>query len=94
MCETSPACGLALLNLWADPRIRPHPRTRILASLLVRGWLLRRWYLGLGEMAKLPQAVVFRQSWFGCERGPVDEAAQREAGTVEPVALSEVGHIE
>jgi hypothetical protein len=45
-------------------------------------------------MAKLPQAVVIGQFWFGCERGPVDQAAQREAGAVEPVALFEAGHIE
>jgi hypothetical protein len=45
-------------------------------------------------MAKLPQAVVLGQFWFGCERGPVDQAAQREAGAVEPLALLEVSHIE
>lgn len=44
-------------------------RARILACLLVRGCLLRRWYLGLGEMTKLPQAVVLRQFWFWRERG-------------------------
>jgi hypothetical protein len=50
--------------------------------------------LSLGEMAKLPQAVVLRQFWLGCERGPVDEAAERKADAVKPVAPFEVGHIE
>jgi hypothetical protein len=50
--------------------------------------------LSLGEMKELPQAVALRQFWFGCERGPVDEAAQCEADAVEPLALFEVGHLE
>src|SRR5689334_2467496 len=56
--------------------------------------LLLRWYMGLGEVTELPEAMVLRQLWFGRERGPVDEAAQREAGAVEPLALPEAGHIE
>src|SRR5579859_4980831 len=56
--------------------------------------LLCRWHFSLGEMAELPQAVVLRQFWFGRVRGPVDEAAQREAGPVEPLALLEARHVE
>jgi hypothetical protein len=50
--------------------------------------------LGFGEVTKLPQAVVLRQLCFGCERGSVDEAAQREARPVEPLALLEIGRVE
>jgi hypothetical protein len=45
-------------------------------------------------VTELPQTVVFRQFGFGRERRPVDEAAHREAGAVEPLALPEAGHIE
>jgi transposase len=69
-------------------------RVAALVKRLARGCLLRRRCLGLGEITKLPQAVVLGQFWFGCERGPVDEAAQREAGAVKPLALFEAGHIE